>query len=201
MTEILSIGHSTLDYPSFALRLKAEGVTAVADVRTAPYSRHQPHFSRNELKSALARDSITYVFLGKELGGRPDRLDVYTDGVADYEKMARTSDFMSGLERLEKGARIYRVAMMCSERNPLDCHRCLLVARALKEQGHYVRHLLPEGRTLDQGQIEEQLLAMADRVEEDMFASQQDRLAEAYRLRARKVAFVENELDRQFAAE
>lgn len=201
MTEILSIGHSTLDYPSFALRLKVEGVTAVADVRTVPYSRHQPHFSRNELKGALALDAIGYVFLGRELGGRPDRLDLYTDGVADYEKMARTSAFASGLERLEKGARIYRIAMMCSERNPLDCHRCLLVGRALKEHGHYVRHLLPEGRSLDQDKIEAQLLAMAGRAEEDMFASQQDRLAEAYRLRARKVAFAENEPDHQFAAE
>ncbi len=191
MFEIISIGHSTLDYGSFVARLNAEGVTAVADVRTAPFSRHSPHFNRRELQAALACDSIAYVFLGKELGGRPDRSDLYTQGVADYEKMARTPGFAAGLERLEKGAMKYRVAMMCSERHPLDCHRCLLVGRVLKARGYLVRHLLPGGRSLRQEDVEEELLGMAGNLQADMFTPLGDRLAIAYKLRARKVAFVE----------
>lgn len=191
MMEILSIGHSTLEYGSFVARLKAEGVTALADVRTSPYSRHYPHFNRNELKSSLARDNIAYVFLGRELGGRPDQPELYTNGIADYEKMACTPVFARGLERLQNGAKAYRVAVMCSERNPVDCHRCLLVGRALKARGYIVRHLLPDGQSVDQDAIEDQLLKMADKSEADMFVSPRDMLAEAYRLRARKVAFAE----------
>ncbi len=191
MTHVLSIGHSTLDYEQFAERLNAAGVTAIADVRTSPFSRNFGHFNRDVLKNALARDGIAYVFLGKELGGRPKGDEFYTDGVADYEKMAKSDMFRKGLERVEQGARKYRIAMMCSERSPLDCHRCLLVGRALAERGVTVYHLLPDGETVAQPEIEEQLLAMAGKHHDDMFASPAERLNDAYRERARKVAFVE----------
>lgn len=191
MTHVLSIGHSTLDYEQFAARLNAAGVTAIADVRTSPFSRNFAHFNRDLLKDALARDGIAYVFLGKELGGRPKGDEYYTDGIVDYEKMAKSDMFRKGLERVEQGARKYRIAMMCSERSPLDCHRCLLVGRALAERGVTVRHLLPDGETLAQPEIEEQLLAMAGKHHDDMFASPAERLNDAYRERARKVAFAE----------
>lgn len=191
MTHVLSIGHSTLDYEQFAARLNAAGVTAIADVRTSPFSRNFAHFNRDVLKDALARDGVAYVFLGKELGGRPKGDEYYTDGIADYEKMAKSDMFRKGLERVEQGARKYRIAMMCSERSPLDCHRCLLVGRALAERGVTVRHLLPDGETVAQPEIEEQLLAMAGKHHDDMFASPAERLNDAYRERARKVAFAE----------
>lgn len=191
MTHVLSIGHSTLDYEQFAARLNAAGVTAIADVRTSPFSRNFAHFNRDVLKDALARDGIAYVFLGKELGGRPKGDEYYTDGIADYEKMAKSDMFRKGLERVEQGARKYRIAMMCSERSPLDCHRCLLVGRALAERGVTVRHLLPDGETVAQPEIEEQLLAMAGKHHDDMFASPAERLNDAYKERARKVAFAE----------
>lgn len=191
MTHVLTIGHSTLDYEQFAARLNAAGVTAIADVRTSPFSRNFAHFNRDVLKDALARDGLAYVFLGKELGGRPRGDEYYTDGIADYEKMAKSDMFRKGLERVEQGARKYRIAMMCSERSPLDCHRCLLVGRALAERGVTVRHLLPDGETVAQSEIEKQLLAMAGKHHDDMFASPAERLNDAYRERARKVAFAE----------
>lgn len=191
MTQVLSIGHSTLDYDQFVARLKTAGVTAIADVRTSPFSRNFAHFNRDVLKDALARDGISYVFLGKELGGRPKEEEYYTDGIADYEKMAKSDLFQKGLERVEQGARKYRIAMMCSERSPLECHRCLLVGRALAERGVTVSHLLPDGEAVAQSEIEEQLLAMAGKQEDDMFASPAERLNDAYRERARKVAFAE----------
>lgn len=191
MTAILTIGHSTLTYEQFAARLHAAGVTAVADVRTSPFSRSFPHFNRDTLKDALSRDGISYVFLGKELGGRPKGQIYYTDGIADYEKMAAADSFKAGLDRVEQGARKYRIAMMCSERSPLDCHRCLLVGRALSGRGLRVGHILSDDKIVSQEQIEQQLLTMAGKQEGDMFASVADRLNDAYRVRARKVAFEE----------
>jgi len=191
MMHVFSIGHSTLNYEQFAARLNSAGVTAVADVRTSPFSRNFAHFNMDVLKDALARDGIAYVFLGKELGGRPKGEEYYTDGIADYEKMAKSDLFRNGLERVEQGARKYRVAMMCSERNPLDCHRCLLVGRALAERGVKVSHLLSDGANVAQQEIEQQLLAMAGKQQNDMFASPAERLNDAYRERARKVAFTE----------
>jgi Protein of unknown function, DUF488 len=108
--------------------------------------------------------------------------------------MALTGSFGEGLVRLEKGAKAYRIAMMCAESDPLDCHRCLLIGRALKARGHSVRHLLPDHGSTTQGEIEALLLQQANKTEADMFASAMDRLGESYRLRASKVAFAEARL-------
>ena len=170
------------------------GVTAVADVRTAPYSRHFPQFNSDALKGELGLDGIAYSFLGKELGGRPKGRQFYCDGVADYEKMAGTEEFRQGLDRVVEGAKKYRIALMCSEHDPLDCHRCLLVGRALAKRGVAVKHILPNGGIMEHAQIEDHLLKMSGRETDDMFAPREERLAAAYRERARKVAFAESKL-------
>jgi len=197
---ILSIGHSTLAYDQFLARLTQAGATAVADVRTTPFSRHFPQFNRDVLKTALTNDGIAYVFLGDELGGRPSEAESYTDGVADYEKMARSPSFQRGLDRLKQGARTHRIAMMCSERNPLDCHRCLLVGRALKQAGVAVEHIVDEGERPTQDDIEARLMAMANKFNTDMFAGEAQLLSDAYRDRARRVAYAEQHPDPALAA-
>lgn len=191
MSEILSVGHSSQSYSTFAALLKTEGITAIADVRSSPFSRHYPQFNRTQLKTLLAEDQISYVFLGKELGGRPNHPHLYTHGIADYEKMARMPSFESGVMRLERGAERFRIAMMCSERHPLDCHRCLLVGRTLKERGHVIRHIVQESAPIDQDQIERWLLDQAGKTHDDMFIPYQVRLNEAYRERSNRVAFME----------
>ncbi|MEM5501214.1 DUF488 domain-containing protein [Ahrensia kielensis] len=188
-TSILSIGHSTLNYETFVKRLKSADVTAIADVRSSPFSRHLPHFNQDVLKDALAQDGIAYVFLGQELGGRPQGEKYYTDGIADYEKMATASSFKEGISRVKEGSQKYNIAMMCSEHNPLDCHRCLLVGRALIEQDYDVNHILSNGDTIGHRKIEKQLLSMLGKEEKDMFASPEELKCDAYRERAKKVAF------------
>src|ERR1700720_1713717 len=121
--EVLTIGHSALPYERFLELLRHYSVTAVADVRTAPYSRHSPQFNKDTLRNELRHDGIAYVFLGQELGGRPKDKQLFCKGVADYEKMARVADFAKGLDRVVEGAKNYRIAMMCSEHDPLECHR------------------------------------------------------------------------------
>lgn len=188
---IFTIGHSTHDYERFLGLLRSAGVSALADVRTAPYSRHLPHFNADALKAELRRDAIAYSFLGKELGGRPSGRQFYCNGVADYEKMAAAKEFLQGLERVTEGAQKYRIALMCSEQDPLDCHRCLLAGRALAQRGVVVKHILSDGQTATQPEIEIQLLELSGHGHEDLLATREERLTLAYRARSRKVAFAE----------
>jgi uncharacterized protein (DUF488 family) len=191
ISEVFTIGHSTHSWERFIALLRSAHVTAIADVRTSPYSRHSPQFSRDSLRAELRSDGISYVFLGKELGGRPSGRQFYCDGVADYEKMAHTPEFSNGLDRVLEGTKKYRIALMCSERDPLDCHRCLLVGRALAQRGVRVNHILDDGNVASHGEIEDTLLRLSGRDAADLFAAPLERLATAYRERARKVAFAE----------
>jgi len=188
---VWTVGHSTHPYERLLELLRNAGITAVADVRTSPYSRHFPQFNKEILKDKLQADGIAYSFLGNELGGRPTGGEFYREGVADYERMATTPDFQRGLERVLEGARKYRVALMCSEHDPLDCHRCLLVGRALAERGVAVKHILSDGTIAVHRAIEERMLKSEGREGADLFLSPDERLAEAYRKRARKVAYAE----------
>lgn len=195
---VLTVGHSTLTYEHFLMHIRSAGVTAIADVRSTPFSRHLPHFNRETLREKLKGDGVAYVFLGDELGGRPKESSYFCDGIADYEKMATASSFSLGIKRVTDGARRYRIALMCSEQNPLDCHRCLLVGRALKEHDISVEHIMSTGKLRSQAAIEDDLLAMAgkDQNQVDFFATARDRLSEAYRHRAMRVAFAETSPER-----
>jgi len=189
VTEVFTIGHSTLDYESFLALLKQANVTAIADVRSSPQSQHFPHFDQEILKAELSKDGIAYVFLGAELGGRPKNPEFYCDEVADYDKMATGEAFKKGIKRVIAGAENYRIALMCSESSPFDCHRCLLVGRALSDGGVTVRHILTNGRQLSQRDIENQLVYEYGKGAADMFAEGFVQLANAYRERALQVSY------------
>jgi len=187
---ILTIGHSRHPLPRFIALLEGAGATAVADIRSAPVSRFSPHFNRSALAASLGARNIFYVFLGKELGGRPAQPAMYTEGVADYEKMAASPDFHAGLARLMEAAEGHRLAVMCAEADPLDCHRCLLVARALTEDGIDVGHILADGSIISQTEAEERLLQLEGLAEANLLhRSRAECLASAYRCRSRKVAY------------
>ena len=172
----------------------------LADVRSSPSSRHFPQFNRDTLKDELRKDGIAYVFLGAELGGRPQNREFYCEGAADYEKMAADNNFKAGIDRVLSGAERYHIALMCSEHNPLDCHRCLLVGRALVERGAAVSHILSNGKTISHHQIEEQLIKECGHGGKDFFAQGQERLAEAYRERVRKVSYRDPDSQEKVAA-
>jgi uncharacterized protein (DUF488 family) len=193
--EVLTIGHSTHSWERFIALLRKANVTAIADVRSSPYSRYSKRFNRDVLREELRLDGVSYVFLGGELGGRPKEQMLYCEGVADYEKMAQASEFKKGLDRVVDGAKKYRIALMCSERDPLDCHRCLLVGRALVGRGVRVGHIFDDGRIVNHAQIEDKLLKLSSHNSEDMFAPREERLTAAYRERARKIAFAEPKLE------
>jgi uncharacterized protein (DUF488 family) len=187
--DLFTIGHSNIPAERFTAMLRAAGVETVADVRSVPASRFCPWFSAKNLAPLLAGASMSYLFFGDELGGRPRDPSLYCDGVADYEAMARRPSFRAGLDRLLVNAGRRCLCLMCSERDPLDCHRCLLVARALAARGVTVGHILHDGGIKSHGVTERRLLEGAG-ADSDLFATGQDaRLAAAYRRRARAVAY------------
>jgi uncharacterized protein (DUF488 family) len=185
--ELLTIGHSNLSAEQFVTLVQDAGVTAIADVRSVPFSRRFPWFSGPKLAAHLQNMDITYLPFGDALGGRPRDPALYCDGVADYEKMAATTPFRAGLDRLGAAMGRVRVCLMCAEREPLDCHRCLLVARALAERGLTLGHILVDGTIEPHAVTEDRLLARAGG-SDDLFSTRASRLAEAYRVRAGKVA-------------
>lgn len=187
--EIFSLGHSSLPFERFAALLHEAQVTAVADVRSSPFSGRFPWFSQREMKSGLREAGISYAFLGKELGGRPTSRELYRGSVADYEAMARTDQFKSGIERLLQGSQTHRIAMVCSERDPLHCHRCLLVGRQLVLRNTPVTHLNFEGGMETQSQVEDRLLREERLFADDLLKSHSERLSEAYLKRSRSVAY------------
>ena len=194
-----SVGHSNQELPQLVALLRGAGVTAVADVRSAPYSRRLPQFNREPLKGALTHNSIAYVFLGDLLGGRPEDRSLYDpEGRVDYECVRETADFRRGLTRLLRGLECHTVAMLCGEDDPLDCHRGLMITPALKGFGSAPLHLRKDGSVETTEAMERRLLretGTAAQVEIPLFGAlltDDDRravLAEAYRLMARRKAF------------
>ena len=187
--DLFTIGHSNIPAKRFIALLRGAGVDAVADVRSIPASRFCPWFSAKNLAPLLAGATMDYLSFGDDLGGRPRDPSLYCDGIADYEAMAQRPTFRAGLDRLLAQAGQRRLCLMCSERDPLDCHRCLLVARALAARGVSVGHILHNGGIESHSVIERRLLEAAGE-DIDLFTTGQDaRLAAAYRRRARAIAY------------
>ncbi len=196
---LFTIGHSNHELGVFLRLLHAAGATAVADVRSAPYSPRYPHYNREELERALSARGLVYVFLGDLLGGRPQRPSLYDpDGRVNYERVRQAAEFREGLDRLVSGLDQHTPALLCAEEDPLDCHRGLMITPALGELGLAPVHLRGDGSAETTAAMEQRLLSetgVGAGVLDGLFAAavtddeRRRLLAEAYRLRARRKAF------------
>ena len=143
---LFTVGHSNHSMDDFIALLKQHQIEVLADVRSSPYSAYVTHFAREELEFALKHAGIKYLFLGKELGGRPDGSDFYDpEGYVLYWRLAESPVFLDGIQRLDLGLRRYRVAIMCSEENPAVCHRQLLIGRVIARRGVAISHIRGDG--------------------------------------------------------
>jgi uncharacterized protein (DUF488 family) len=194
---VYTVGHSTHTAEKFLELLERNGVTAVADVRSSPFSRHNPQFNKDTLSAESKKHGIAYVFVGKELGARSEDPACYTGGRVRYDLLARTPMFKAGIERVLSGAKKYRIALMCSEKEPLDCHRTLLVSRALERLGVSIIHILSDGGTEAHPQTMARLLAMVGLPLVDMFRNRDELVQMACELRERKIAYVDEALRNQ----
>lgn len=188
-TEIYTVGHSTQTFEKFLALLHKHGVTAIADVRSAPYSKFNPQFNREDLRIALKADGIRYVFLGKELGARSDDEGCYIDGKVQYKLLAKTPLFQSGINRVIEGASTHKIALMCAEKDPLDCHRTILVARELVNRGADVMHILQDGSTESHQDAISRLITKMGIGEADMFRSEEHTVADAYEKQGARIAY------------
>jgi uncharacterized protein (DUF488 family) len=186
---VFTIGHSAHSPERFRELLERFGVDVVLDVRSSPYSGRFPHFNRDSLKTWLNESGIRYSVGGAALGGRPKSESMYANGRADYLKMAGTETFRHGLRRIAAAARLHKVALLCAEADPLDCHRFLLVGRALHEVGIDVFHILNSGVAERHRITEERLLRATGLFQQGMFEDSTDVLARAYAVQASRVAY------------
>jgi uncharacterized protein (DUF488 family) len=190
---VFTIGHSNHALSRFLHLLRQPGVTAVADVRSAPYSRRNPHFDREALQAALHRHAIAYAFLGRELGARPEHESGYANGRVSFARLAETEAFRAGLERVLHGSERHRVALLCAEAEPLQCHRAILVARHLARRGARVIHILGDGSLEAHEEAERRLLALVHLAQEELFETPEHRLERAYTLQGERIAWVRPE--------
>ncbi len=151
---LFTIGHSNHSPEVFLDLLRSNGIEILVDVRSSPYSGYTPHFNGEELKPALKTAGIEYLFFGKELGGRPPEERYYdSEGHVLYSKLAKTADFQKAVDRLKTGISKYRVAILCGEEDPSECHRRLLVGRVMDAGGAEVRHIRGDGRVQTEGEL------------------------------------------------
>ena len=189
---VLTVGHSNHSLETFLGLLHKHDVDTVADVRSSPYSRWVPHFNKNALSGTLNRAGVGYDYLGGELGGRPADPSCYDEnGQVIYNRVAATDLFKNALSVVTHSAYELRVALMCAEKEPLECHRTLLVARALTEQGVAVEHILADGSLETHDAAMDRLLDNFKLPPNgDMFRTRDDVVAEALTRQAKRVAYV-----------
>jgi Protein of unknown function, DUF488 len=147
---LFTVGHSNHPLQEFLQLLSKHGIQVLVDTRSHPYSKYVTHFNREELGVALKEAGVKYLYLGRQLGGRPDEEEYFDEeGHVLYYRLAQSPVFLEGIQRVEAGSRQYRVALLCSEEDPAVCHRHLLVARVLAERGAVVAHIRGDGTLQD----------------------------------------------------
>jgi uncharacterized protein (DUF488 family) len=192
--QISSIGHSTHSFEKLLGLLKAHNVGAVCDVRSAPYSRMNPQFNRENFAEQLRENGIAYIYLGMELGGRTEDPACYEGKRVRYDWLAQKNVFQNGLQRVVEASTTYRLCLLCAEKEPLECHRTLLVSRYLVEMGLDVQHILADGTLESHGRVMERLLEQLKLPSHDLFRTHEDVIQNAYRAQERAIAHV-NESD------
>lgn len=144
---IYSIGHSNHSIEKFLNLLKDFQIEVLVDIRSYPYSKYSSQFDMNNLKESVKKSGMKYLYMGGELGGKPQDTKFYDrNGNVIYSLIAQSLPFLEGISRLEKGLKYRRVAIMCSEENPGKCHRSLLVGQVLTERSITIFHIRGDGR-------------------------------------------------------
>lgn len=184
---LYTIGHSTHAIEHFIGLLKQHEITAVCDVRSQPYSRYNPQYNRETIASAIKKCGMEYVFLGAQLGARSDNPACYKNGKIQFDLLSQEALFQQGLTRLKKGMGKYRIALMCAEKDPLVCHRTILVARQLRRE-FTIRHILADGAIESCAAAEMRLLNRL-KIQPDMVSDENKCIERAYNSQGQKIAY------------
>ncbi len=188
---LFTIGHSSHALEHFLSLLSRWAIGRVVDVRSHPVSRFA-HFDKRPLADALRIAGVTYEFLGRELGARREEPECYESGRVNFDRVAVQPLFVRGLARVAAAARVERVALLCAEKDPLDCHRAILVCRHLGGRGLAIRHILADGEAETHEQAERRLVARMG-IEPSLFDGpdgERGRIERAYAARAGQIAYI-----------
>ena len=188
---LFTIGHSDHEMPEFAALLARHGVNAIADVRSQPYSRFHGQFNREILAESLGRAGVEYVFLGRELGARRVERECYRDRQARHDLIGQLPAFRDGLERLRRGIASHRIALLCAEKDPLTCHRTILVCRQLRREPIDIRHILDDGSLETTDEAETRLIELVGLPPAHLFCDRSELIEQAYDRQAERIAYTE----------
>ena len=186
---LFTVGHSNHSFEKFAGLLLQNGVTALADVRSTPHSSYNPQFNRAPLGASLTDIGIAYVYLGDELGARRLEPECYLSGRVDFASVSRSVLFEKGLKRVQEGLKNYSIALMCAEKEPLECHRTALICRYGEHRLGRPGHINDDGSVEAHDELETRLLGLAGQPIHDLFRTRAERLAEAYVWLENRVAY------------
>ena len=194
-SSILTVGHSNHEVQVLINLLRKHGVTAVADIRSTPYSAATPQFDRENLKPKLQSEGFKYVYLGDELGAHPQDPACYKDGKVQYRLQAKTLLFRQGLQRVISGAQKHRIALVCVEKDPLKCHRSVLIARELEAQSVDVAHILADGSIESHSDAMDRLLKESKLDRADLFRTREELVEEACTRQEHRVAYFNEKMN------
>lgn len=167
---VFTVGHSNHSIETFVSLLKANRIEVLVDTRSKPYSKYAAQYNSDVLKSTLVSADIRYLFLGIELGGKPEGAEFYDQhGYVLYDKIAASPPFLKGLARVLDGAAKYRVALLCSEENPASCHRRLLIGKVLSERGVETLHIRGDGRLQSENELLRESPSSEENPQQDLF--------------------------------
>lgn len=186
--KLFTLGHSNRSPDEFVALLRQHDVPLVADVRSQPTSARFPYFSSDPLQARLRDEGIAYRFWGDELGARRQEPECYDGGQAKYDLIARTHAFQSGLDQIRMTLEGQPLALLCAEKDPLTCHRMILVCRHLREECEIV-HLIDEHTVETQAEAEARLLDTLGLPPRDLFRSEAEMLSDAYDQQGERIAF------------
>jgi uncharacterized protein (DUF488 family) len=193
MNELFTIGYSKHSLESFLATIQKFGINAIVDVRSVPFSKFKPDFNKDTLHNYLKSNSIEYVFLGNECGARFDDATCYRNGKVDYKLISKHRRFQEGLNRIQEGLKKYKIALMCAEKDPINCHRMILICRNLKDVGIRICHVLDNDEVETQFESEKRLLKLFKFDQQELFRTEQEQLKQAYDNQSEKIAYREEQ--------
>ena len=181
MGSIFTIGSSIHAIDEFIALLNKYKINVVADVRSVPYSKYTPQYNREKLNNVLKENQINYLDFNKEFGARRKEPEAYTNGIVDFKKVVNLPEFLCGIERISEGiSKGYNIALLCAEKNPINCHRFFLVSKALVEKlGIKIDHILYDGSVINHHDLEKEMLKDII-IKNDLFDDYKTSLETAY---------------------
>lgn len=195
--DIFTIGYTSFLPADFINVLHHYGIKCLVDVRSMPYSQYHSEYNKETLEEALKKNGIVYRHYAAEFGARQENRVFYgPDGILDFEKFIRSDEFQSGIEKIKKGMEIgYTFALMCAEKDPINCHRAIMVGQGFKKAGFSVKHIRDTGEVETQEALEQRILDMyfKDRDQISLFSADErddeDLIEKGYVLRNKDIGY------------